>query len=154
MLTFPAPVPLAYPAATDNQLRSWNNIDLFGSNIGAADGYEAYPALTDTAVATDFRARAYLAVNCAQCHQPGGPAPTALDFRFDQNRNLERHRVGEYTNDNQEKEHPAPVKLHQFFKNIHAGTPYPLPMYPRSMPRMTFRAVATMPSPTPMTIAL
>ena len=73
----------AYPAATDNQLRSWNNVDLFGSDIGAADGYEAYPALTDTAVAADVRARAYLAVNCAQCHQPGGPAPTALDFRFD-----------------------------------------------------------------------
>ncbi len=73
----------AYPAATDNQLRSWNNIGLFSTDIGEADAYEAYPGLMDTAAATDIRARAYLAVNCAQCHQPGGPAPTALDLRYD-----------------------------------------------------------------------
>jgi mono/diheme cytochrome c family protein len=29
------------------------------------------------------RARAWLAANCASCHQPGGPTPTALDLRFD-----------------------------------------------------------------------
>lgn len=73
----------AYPAATDNQLRSWNNIDLFAADIGAAATYDAFPALDDTSVAVAERARAYLAVNCAQCHQPGGPAPTAMDLRFD-----------------------------------------------------------------------
>lgn len=72
-----------YPAATDNQLRSWNHIGLFGADIGAADGYDAYPALQDNSASAETRARAYLAVNCAQCHQPGGPAPTSLDFRFD-----------------------------------------------------------------------
>ncbi len=73
----------AYPAATDNQLRSWNNIDLFSTDIGDAGAYAALPALDDTATAVAERARAYLAVNCAQCHQPGGPAPTDLDLRFD-----------------------------------------------------------------------
>ncbi|TNF84960.1 MAG: hypothetical protein EP301_10370, partial [Gammaproteobacteria bacterium] len=73
----------AYPAATDNQLRSWNNIELFSTDIGAAEAYEAFPALDDGAVALDVRARAYLDVNCAQCHQPSGPAPTTLDLRFD-----------------------------------------------------------------------
>lgn len=73
----------AYPAATDNQLRSWNNIGLFSTDIGDPDTYEAFPALGDTSVAVAERARAYLDVNCAQCHQPGGPAPTSIDLRFD-----------------------------------------------------------------------
>ena len=73
----------AYPAATDNQLRSWNNISLFGADIGAADGYDAFPILDDAGAPLDGRARAYLDINCAACHQPGGPAPTAIDLRFD-----------------------------------------------------------------------
>jgi uncharacterized repeat protein (TIGR03806 family) len=73
----------AYPAATDNQLRSWNNVDLFTTDIGAADAYDAFPTLDDTSVPVAERARAYLDVNCAQCHQPGGPAPTVIDLRFD-----------------------------------------------------------------------
>ena len=73
----------AYPAATDNQLRSWNNIGLFSTDIGAADAYGVFPAIDDTSVAPTERARAYLDVNCAQCHQPGGPAPTSMDLRFD-----------------------------------------------------------------------
>ncbi len=72
-----------YSAATDNQLRSWNNIDLFSTDIGTADAYQAFPALDDGSVAVAERARAYLDVNCAQCHQPGGPAPTDIDLRFD-----------------------------------------------------------------------
>ena len=73
----------AYPAATDNQLRSWNNIGLFSTDIGTADSYDAFPALDDTATPMAERARAYLEVNCAQCHRPGGPAPTSIDLRFD-----------------------------------------------------------------------
>jgi len=74
---------LDYPAATDNQLRSWNHIGLFGTDIGSASAFEAYPGTDDTAVALEDRARTYLDVNCAQCHQPGGGAPTAMDLRFD-----------------------------------------------------------------------
>jgi mono/diheme cytochrome c family protein len=43
------------------------------------------PALADPADATaplDARARAYLHTNCAHCHRPNGPAPTALDLRY------------------------------------------------------------------------
>lgn len=73
----------AYPAVTDNQLRSWNNVNLFTTDIGSAAAYEAFPALEDNSVNVAERARAYLDVNCAQCHQPSGPAPTAMDLRFD-----------------------------------------------------------------------
>jgi hypothetical protein len=67
----------------DNQLRSWNNIGLFSTDIGAADQYPAFAALGDDSAPLADRARAYLDVNCAQCHQPGGPTPVELDLRFD-----------------------------------------------------------------------
>lgn len=73
----------AYPAAVDNQLRSWNHIDLFSTDIGTASGYGTFPALADSAASLDVRARAYLHVNCAQCHRPGGPTPVTLDLRVD-----------------------------------------------------------------------
>ena len=34
-------------------------------------------------MAIEQRARTYLAVNCAQCHRPGGPGGGNLDLRFD-----------------------------------------------------------------------
>lgn len=43
----------------------------------------AHPALTDEAAPVLARARAYLDVNCAPCHHPGGPAPGGLDLRVD-----------------------------------------------------------------------
>jgi uncharacterized repeat protein (TIGR03806 family) len=74
-----------YGAVTDNQLRTLNHINYFSTNIGAATQYGVYPALTDTNATVAARARAYLAVNCAQCHRPGTPTATQvnLDFRFD-----------------------------------------------------------------------
>ena len=72
-----------YGAATDNQLRTLSHIGYFGSDITPASQYGAYPAIDASGVSAAVRARAYLAVNCAQCHRPGGPTPVNLDFRFD-----------------------------------------------------------------------
>ena len=72
-----------YGAVTDNQLRTLNHINYFSTNIGAPTQYEAYPALDDTNASIATRARAYLAVNCSQCHQPNGGTPVDLDLRFD-----------------------------------------------------------------------
>ena len=71
-----------YGAVTDNQLRTLNHISYFSTNIGAATQYQAYPAIDDTNATVATRARAYLAVNCSQCHRLGGTMPS-LDFRFD-----------------------------------------------------------------------
>jgi len=71
-----------YTAATDNQLRSWNNIDLFTTDIGAHDQYDALPDPQDTTAPLAARARAYLDSNCAICHRPGGPPPTPIDLRY------------------------------------------------------------------------
>ena len=72
-----------YGAVTDNQLRALSHIGYFGADITPTSQYGAYPHLDNVNVSTAQRARAYLAVNCAQCHRPGGPTPVNMDFRFD-----------------------------------------------------------------------
>jgi len=72
-----------YGAVTDNQLRSLANVGYFDVAIGDAAGYEAYAPPEAGAADLDGAARAYLAVNCAQCHQPAGTAPVTLDLRYD-----------------------------------------------------------------------
>ncbi len=70
-----------YPAVTDDQLHAWNCIGLFSPALTDPTGYGAYASITDTGESLQRRARAYLAANCAICHQPGGPAPT-MDLRY------------------------------------------------------------------------
>ena len=36
----------------------------------------------DTSASLESRVRSYLAANCSQCHQPGGPTPAAFDARW------------------------------------------------------------------------
>jgi uncharacterized repeat protein (TIGR03806 family) len=70
-----------YAGIVDNQLRSFNNIGLFDIDIGDADQYTAFTQISDLNATVDERARAYLDVNCSQCHQPNGPTPTTIDLR-------------------------------------------------------------------------
>lgn len=72
-----------FPLAVDNQLRTYDHIGLFTAAIGAASQYQAYPDLDDVRVSVQTRARVYLDVNCAQCHQPNAGAGIAMDLRFD-----------------------------------------------------------------------
>ncbi len=67
-----------YGAVTDNQLRAWNHIGLFTTNIGRADKYAAHAALDDSSASLEARARSYLDANCAFCHTTGGTAPSNL----------------------------------------------------------------------------
>ena len=66
-----------YPTLTDNQLRTYNHIDLFSTDIRRVSEYEAFNSTPD--------AREYLDVNCASCHRPGANTGLALDFRIDTN---------------------------------------------------------------------
>jgi len=72
-----------YGAVTDNQLRSLANVGYFDVAIGDAAAYESYAPPDAGTADLDGAARAYLAVNCAQCHQPAGTAPVTLDLRYD-----------------------------------------------------------------------
>ncbi len=74
--------PFDYPLATDNQLHAWNCIGLFTRDIGDPQRLGAYAEFADPNATLLERSRAYLATNCAICHQPLGPAPGGLDLRF------------------------------------------------------------------------
>ncbi len=71
-----------YALQTDNQLRSWNHIDLFKTSIGDPSLFGRLVNPYDPTSDLDARARSYLAVNCSGCHRPGGPTPVGLDFRY------------------------------------------------------------------------
>ncbi len=70
-----------YPELTDNQLRTWNHIGMFSSDIGAASSHLALANPHDTTAPLAARARAYLDTNCAQCHRANGPTPVNIEFR-------------------------------------------------------------------------
>jgi uncharacterized repeat protein (TIGR03806 family) len=71
-----------YPAMLDNQLRSWNHVAFFTTDIGDHGQYDALPDPADPAAPATGRARAYLDANCAMCHRPGGPTPVTIDLRY------------------------------------------------------------------------
>lgn len=67
-----------------NQLDTWSTNRLLA---GAPNGAAAprVPNAFDTTAPLELRARAYLDVNCAHCHNPQGPAHTSgLDLRWSQ----------------------------------------------------------------------
>jgi len=74
-----------YPSGvTDNELRAWNHIGLFDTNLNEAE-LEKLPALADTADtkrSLEDRARSYLDANCANCHRPRGTVAT-FDARYE-----------------------------------------------------------------------
>ena len=75
----------AYPSGvTDNELRTWNHLGLFDTNLDEAE-LENFPALANTDDLTRSladRARSYLDANCANCHRPRGTVAT-FDARYD-----------------------------------------------------------------------
>ena len=72
-----------YGNLVDNQLRSWNHIGLFSTHLVDLESYEAFPGLLDDSASAESRARAYLDVNCAHCHQESGPTNVMVDLRYD-----------------------------------------------------------------------
>lgn len=68
-----------YESTTDNQLRSWNNIELFTENIGEHNNYEAFINPSNTSFPLEKRAKVYLHTNCAHCHSD----PKNIDTRYD-----------------------------------------------------------------------
>ena len=77
----------AYPGgATDNELRTWNYLQMFTSDIGEGNiaGFTKLTNISDTSAGTTLqdRVRSYVDANCAQCHRPGG-VDTYWDARFD-----------------------------------------------------------------------
>jgi len=69
---------LAYGAVTANEISALNAAGYFASPVtNDVHSLLALAAATNTAYSLEFRARSFLAANCAQCHQPGGAAQRA-----------------------------------------------------------------------------
>jgi len=69
--------------AGNNQLLTWNALGLFDRNLHTED-VSQMPRLRapdDESASLEVRARSYLDVNCAMCHQPGGVTGN-FDARF------------------------------------------------------------------------
>ena len=64
-----------YSTLTDNQLRTYNHVDLFSTGIKRVSEYAAFNSIPN--------AREYLDVNCSSCHRPGTNVGLALDLRVD-----------------------------------------------------------------------
>ncbi|MEO8064220.1 MAG: PQQ-dependent sugar dehydrogenase [Pseudomonadota bacterium] len=72
-----------YPTGrTANQLTTLNAIDTLTPALAQAAAQLPVIPNPFGSAALGERARAYLHSNCSYCHQPGGPAPTDLDFRY------------------------------------------------------------------------
>ena len=75
----------AYPSGvTDNELRAWNHVSLFDTNLTEAeiDHFPKLARMDDTMHNLEDRARSYLDSNCANCHRPGGTV-AYFDARYD-----------------------------------------------------------------------
>lgn len=71
-----------YPSTgrTANQLTTLAHVSLLGGNLASLP---AFPAVSDTTASLLERSKAYLHVNCSNCHRPGGPGRGNFDARFE-----------------------------------------------------------------------
>ena len=70
-----------YGAQMPNQLSALGSAGYFTAPPANVNTLPFFAAADDTAKSYEFRVRSYLAVNCVQCHQPGGAATGNWDAR-------------------------------------------------------------------------
>jgi len=71
-----------YDGTITNQIRALSDAGYFGTNVTGFHTLRSLVHPTNGAASLEYRARSYLAANCAQCHQPGGSAPGYWDARL------------------------------------------------------------------------
>ena len=67
---------------TQNQLETWNNLELFSTHLDKFKITEPYVSFKQSTEPLEKRVRSYLAANCAHCHQPNAPVRSNIDLRF------------------------------------------------------------------------
>ena len=74
--------PHDFGAGLQNQIEALSNAGYFSTVVSGARNLPAFASATDTTQSLEWRVRSYLAVNCVQCHQPGGASQGVWDARF------------------------------------------------------------------------
>ncbi len=76
-----------YPASgvTDNQLRTWTHLGVFGSALAESEiaGLARAADKDDPSASLDLRARSYLDSNCAHCHRSDAATRAIFDARLE-----------------------------------------------------------------------
>lgn len=70
-----------YNGTVDNQIHALSEAGYFTENVTGIHTLRSLVAATNVAASLEFRVRSYLAANCANCHQPGGPTAAGFDAR-------------------------------------------------------------------------
>jgi glucose/arabinose dehydrogenase/mono/diheme cytochrome c family protein len=70
-----------YGAVSQNQIQALSDAGYFSAAVSGVNSLPAFAPATDTTQSLEWRVRSYLAVNCSQCHQPGGAAVGNWDAR-------------------------------------------------------------------------
>src|SRR5439155_11191863 len=73
---------LQYGDLVENQISALNKAGYFSTNVTGIQSLRALVPMTNQIASTESRVRSYLAANCAQCHQPGGPGLGLFDTRI------------------------------------------------------------------------
>jgi glucose/arabinose dehydrogenase/mono/diheme cytochrome c family protein len=73
-----------YGGVSQNQIQALSDAGYFSTAAAGVNNLPAYAAAGDTTQSLEWRVRSYLAVNCVQCHQPGGAAQGMWDARSTQ----------------------------------------------------------------------
>ena len=70
-----------YGAQTQNQIQALSNAGYFTAAVSGVNNLPRFFRSDETSQSYEARARSYFAVNCVQCHQPGGAALGNWDAR-------------------------------------------------------------------------
>jgi mono/diheme cytochrome c family protein len=71
-----------YGAGPENQIAALSTAGYFSAPVANVHTLRALSQLSDESVSIEYRVRSYLAANCVQCHQPGGPSVATWDARI------------------------------------------------------------------------
>ncbi len=71
-----------YGAGAESQIAALSRVGYFSGPVTNLHTLRALASPTNTSYSLEYRARSYLAANCVQCHQPGGPTVAFWDARI------------------------------------------------------------------------
>lgn len=73
--------PHLHGGQTLNQIKAWSDAGYFTAPISNVNNMPVYAGATDLTQSLESRVRSYFAVNCSDCHQPGGMVSPGWDAR-------------------------------------------------------------------------